>query len=562
MLAGIFSFLTGIGLLLFGVQFMGSSMEKLLGANFRKKINKFAGNRFSSFGLGTVITFVLQSSTASTAMFVGFAGAGIITLFQGINLIIGCNVGTAISSFLLAFESINIVEIIASFALVGFIVNLFAKDNVTVKNIGNTLIGFGILFGGLVLISNGTSVFKAIEGFDSFILSFSNPFLLIIVGIVITAILQSSFGAFAIIISLMATSGANGFSLLSACYLVYGINIGTCITTVIAGYSTNTDGKRVAWFHAIFNILGTIIFSLLTAFTPWVEWFASIVTIPSLQVLLVNLIFNVVMAIICLPLASPLTKLTKLVVRRSKKEIESAYTIRTSELSTPTIALKKLNYGMKKLFEEFTSAFEKLDSYMFNDTKNPKMLKQSLLILRKNADKVASNSLKLSSNSSFQSPKDAKDIIFVQKSVEKIKLILDDIDRIIPQMLLEDKKLVFSKTRQYTLTEAFEKINLILSKLSEIYENFYNENVEYDCAKTSSEIIDISEEITFLKTNDKRQTVKYMTMVDTPMYNNFLSIMNEIADIKNVLIDISMSAINFFEIENEKLEIETTKVGE
>ena len=190
------------------------------------------------------------------------------------------------------------------------------------------------------------------------------------------------------------------------------------------------------------------------------------------------------------------------------------------------------------------------------------MLKQNMLILRKNADKVASNSLKLSSNSSFQSPNDAKDIIFVQKSVEKIKLILDDIDRIIPQMLLEDKKLVFSKTRQYTLTEAFEKINLILSKLSEIYENFYNENVEYDCAKTSSEIIDISEEITFLKTNDKRQTVKYMTMVDTPMYNNFLSIMNEIADIKNVLIDISMSAINFFEVENEKLEIETTKVGE
>ena len=258
----------------------------------------------------------------------------------------------------------------------------------------------------------------------------------------------------------------------------------------------------------------------------------------------------------------PLTKLTKLLVRRSKKEIESAYTIRTSELSTPTIALKKLNFGMKKLFEEFTSAFDKLDSYMFNDTKNPKMLKQSLLVLRKNADKVASNSLKLSSNSGFQTPNDAKDIIFVQKSVEKIKLILDDIDRIIPQMLLDDKKLVFSKTRQHTLTEAFEKINLILSKLSEIYENFYNENVDYDCAKTSSEIIDISEEITFLKTNDKRQTVKYMTMVDTPMYNNFLSIMNEIADIKNVLIDISMSAINFFEIENEKLEIETTKVGE
>lgn len=129
-------------------------------------------------------------------------------------------------------------------------------------------------------------------------------------------------------------------------------------------------------------------------------------------------------------------------------------------------------------------------------------------------------------------------------------------------MLLEDKKIVFSKSRQYTLTKAFEKINLILSKLGEIYENFYNENVDYDCAKTSSEIIDIAEEITFLKTNDKRQTVKFMTTVDTPMYNNFLSIMNEIADIKNVLIDISMGAINFFETEHETVETNLTKVGE
>lgn len=562
MLAGIFSFLTGIGLLLFGVQFMGSSMEKLLGANFRKKINKFAGNRFSSFSLGTVITFALQSSTASTAMFVSFAGAGIISLFQGINLIIGCNVGTAISSFLLAFESINIVEIIASFALVGFIVNLFAKDNVTVRNIGNTLIGFGILFGGLVLISNGTSVFKTIEGFDTFILGFSNPFVLILVGIVITAILQSSFGAFAIIISLMATGGANGFSLLSACYLVYGINIGTCLTTVIAGYSTNTDGKRVAWFHAIFNILGTIVFSLLTAFTPWTSWLSNIVTIPSLQVLLVNLIFNTVMAVICLALATPLTNLTKLLVRRSKKEIESAYTIRTSELSIPTIAIKKLNLGMKKLFDEFASVFGKLDDYMFNDTVSPKALKQNIQTLRKDADKVASNALKLSSNSSFQTPKDAKDIIFVQSSVKKIKAILYDIDRIIPQMLLDDKKLTFSKTRQYTLTEAFEKIQLILVKLSEIFDNFYNENLEYDCAKSSSEIMDIAEEISYLKNNDKKQTLAYMTKVDTPMYNNFLNIMNEIADIKNVLIDISMSAINFFENENNSISSNQTNGGE
>ena len=108
---------------------MGQSFEKLVGANFRKKLNKFAGNRFSSFTFGNLLTFILQSSTATTAMFVGFAGAGIISLFQGIGLIIGCNVGTAASSFILIFDSFNVVEILAGFVFIGLMVKIFAKSN-------------------------------------------------------------------------------------------------------------------------------------------------------------------------------------------------------------------------------------------------------------------------------------------------------------------------------------------------------------------------------------------------------------------------------------------------
>lgn len=321
LVSAIFNFLTGIGILLFGVHYLGGSKEKLFGANFRKKMNKFASNRFSSFGFGALITFALQSSTASTAIFVSFASAGIITLFQAIGLIIGCNVGTALSSFLLAFQSINLVQIIASFVLIGVLIKTFSKKNVLASNIGNAFIGFGILFVGLVLIDFATAVFKSLEGFSSFLLNFTNPFLLILIGTALTIILQSSLGTFAVIISLMASAGTSGISIISACYLVYGVNIGTCLTSILAGLSSGTDGKRVAFFHLLFNLIGTLIFTLITLFTPFASWMQMVTSNQALQLLIVNFIFNIVTAIITLPFVKTLKNFMRLIIRRSKKKL-------------------------------------------------------------------------------------------------------------------------------------------------------------------------------------------------------------------------------------------------
>ena len=436
LVSSIFIFLAGIGVLLFGVHFMGTSMEKLLGANFRKKINKYAGNRFSCFGFGTLITFALQSSTASTAIFVSFASAGIITLFQGISLIIGCNVGTAISSFLLAFQSINLIEILASLVLVGVLMTSLAKNNVLVKNIGNALIGFGILFAGLVLVENGTAYFKTLDVFNNFILSLQNPFLLILIGTLLTVVLQSSLGSFAVLISLMATTGEAGLSVLSACYLVYGVNIGTCLTSIIAGISSGTDGKRVAYFHLLFNVLGTIIFTILTLFTPLSTWIGLIQN-PALQVLTLNLVFNLTTAIITIPFVNPLKKFMKLIVRRSKKEISNDYLIRSSELESPTLAIKKLNFQLTKLLDEYIYVFKLLNDYVLvNDTKNPKTLKKKLTELDENCARVYANSVKISGALLSQ---DSKNIIFAQQTVSMLQYILENYNKIISQMIVDDK---------------------------------------------------------------------------------------------------------------------------
>ncbi len=554
MLSAIFTFLTGVGILLFGVKYMGQSFEKLVGANFRKKLNKFAGNRFSSFTFGNLLTFILQSSTATTAMFVGFAGAGIISLFQGIGLIIGCNVGTAASSFILIFDSFNVVEILAGFVFIGLMVKIFAKSNELVKNIGDALIGFGILFAGLILISSATAVFKTIDGFENFILAFTNPALLIFVGTIVSMLLQSSCGTLAIIIPLLATSSSAGMSLVSATYLIIGLNLGACFTPIIISLSTNTDGKRVAWFHLIFNVIGAIIFTLLTLLTPWVDWLGGLVKDPAIFVLLVNLIFNLVTAMITLPLAKPLCSLMKILVKRSKKEIESPYTIRTTELDSPNIAMKKLNFQLKKLLEEYSTCFDSLRDYVLvNDTKVPKNLNKKIAELKENADIIYSNSIRISG---LITHNDQKTIIFVHETINNFRDIYENYSLIVGNMLLNDKKISFGSRRKEKLSSAFDKIKVMYNLTSEIFENLYDENSSYDCASTVQKILDLSNELSSFKMEDKRYVVSSLAQKNqVTNYSNTMNIINEIADLKNSLTDMSVNSLGFFDTKVQTQEV-------
>ncbi len=554
MLSAIFTFLTGVGILLFGVKYMGQSFEKLVGANFRKKLNKFAGNRFSSFTFGNLLTFILQSSTATTAMFVGFAGAGIISLFQGIGLIIGCNVGTAASSFILIFDSFNVVEILAGFVFIGLMVKIFAKSNELVKNIGDALIGFGILFAGLILISSATAVFKTIDGFENFILAFTNPALLIFVGTIVSMLLQSSCGTLAIIIPLLATSSSAGMSLVSATYLIIGLNLGACFTPIIISLSTNTDGKRVAWFHLIFNVIGAIIFTLLTLLTPWVDWLGGLVKDPAIFVLLVNLIFNLVTAMITLPLAKPLCSLMKILVKRSKKEIESPYTIRTTELDSPNIAMKKLNFQLKKLLEEYSTCFDSLRDYVLvNDTKVPKNLNKKIAKLKENADIIYSNSIRISG---LITHNDQKTIIFVHETINNFRDIYENYSLIVGNMLLNDKKISFGSRRKEKLSSAFDKIKVMYNLTSEIFENLYDENSSYDCANTVQKILDLSNELSSFKMEDKRYVVSSLAQKNqVTNYSNTMNIINEIADLKNSLTDMSVNSLGFFDTKVQTQEV-------
>ncbi|MBQ0017167.1 MAG: Na/Pi cotransporter family protein, partial [Clostridiales bacterium] len=542
-LQSIFTFITGIGVLLFGVQFFGQSLEKILGAKFRQKLNKFAGNRFSSIGFGTLITIALQSSTAATAMFVSFAGAGIITLFQGICLIFGSNIGSAIATFVLAFESINLIEIIASITTIGVLFNIFTKKNPKLKNIGNILIGLGILFAGLILISVGTSYFKTIPEFTNFLTQFTNPILLILIGVVATFLLQSTSGVVAIVISLMATTGSAGLSLASACFLVYGVNIGTCLTTVVASLTTNTDGKRIAWVHVLFNVVGTILFTILTIFTPWLNLVSNLIPNTTLQVLVVNLIFNIITTLVFIPLATPTKSLIKILVRRSKKELQSPYTLRTSELEVPTIVIKKLNFGLNTLASEFNETLLKIEEYVLkSDVKVPKTLKNNIEELKSNIQKVYSNSIRISG---LISNIDQKEIIFVQQAITNFDDIVKNYEVIIENMLDNGERIVISKTQFNKLSIYFDKLKQMFNEVAIIIENFYNENFEFDCEKYTRKLIDLSEEISFAKTIGKKEVSTIIENGESK-YTCYLNITNQINDMKNNLVDIAIKSQECF----------------
>lgn len=546
MLEGIFEFFSGIGILLLGVQIMGSSLEKITGANIRRKLNTLAKSPVKSFGLGFIVTLLLSSSTAATIMVIGFASAGIVSLYQSICLVIGSNVGTTLTTFLLSLKAINVVEIIASFVFFGILIGAFAKNNVKLKNIGNAVVGLGLLFSGLVLINVGTTVFKSIEGFNDIILGLSNPFLLIFIGIAMTAVLQSGMGTMAVLISLISvTGGGAGLSIVSAAYVVYGANIGTCFTAIIASFSTGTDGKRVAWFHLLFNVIGVVIFTLLTMFTPWLNLITGLVAEPAVQLVLIDFFSNLAIAILLLPLSKPLTKLMKLIIPRSKKEIGSAYTLRTSELEIPTIAIKKLNYGLSKALEEFYDVLKSIKLYVTtSNVKNPKTLKQKVEGISSAISKLYANSVRISGE---MSNPDNNNIVFAQQTLNNLGRVHKNFNDIMSQMVIDYERLHINPEQIGVLNKLFDSTSDMLSKEVEIFKNHYEEVAGYNYADSVVAILNISDGVSALNSDIKHDImVKTFKTVQITEYIYYLNILNFINDIVNNLTDIAVNGLNYF----------------
>lgn len=258
-----FSLLGGLGLFLLGMKDMSEGLEKAAGARMRGILEFFTKNRFIGMVVGILFTAVVQSSSATTVMVVSFVNSGLMTLLQATGVILGANIGTTVTGQLIAF---NLSDIAPLFVIIGVVMVMFCKK-VKVKNVGEVILGFGILFLGLSIMGDAMTTIKESPHIVELLKSLRNPFAAMMVGFVITAILQSSSATVGIVI-LMASQGLLAFTICP--FLVLGCNMGSCVSALIASLGGNKDAKRAAMIHFLFNVVGSAVsfVILLFALTP------------------------------------------------------------------------------------------------------------------------------------------------------------------------------------------------------------------------------------------------------------------------------------------------------
>ncbi|MGL4673895.1 MAG: Na/Pi cotransporter family protein, partial [Wohlfahrtiimonas sp.] len=293
----LFHFLGGLGLFLFSIKFMGDGLQKSAGNRLRTILDRFTTNPFMGILAGIFVTVLIQSSSGTTVITVGLVSAGLMTLRQAIGVIMGANIGTTVTAFIIG---IDIGEYAYPILLLGSVMLFFFKA-AKVQNIGQILFGFGGLFIGLDLMSSGLAPLRHLPVFTSLILDMSHsPILSVTVGTIFTLIVQSSSATIGILQGLYAE---NLISLEAALPVLFGDNIGTTITAVLAAIGASIVAKRAAAVHVLFNVVGTIIFLLLLGpFTHFMLWITSMLHLePKMQIAFAHGTFNVANTLIQLP---------------------------------------------------------------------------------------------------------------------------------------------------------------------------------------------------------------------------------------------------------------------
>ncbi len=314
----LFALLGGLGLFLYGMNLMSDALESMAGNRMRRILEMLTKNRFTGVLVGTVATGVVQSSSAITVMLVGFVNANLMTLSQAASVIMGSNFGTTVTGQLIAFDLSKIAPFIL---FVGMVMALFLKKRKYVK-IGLIILGFGMLFVGLNLMSEAMAPLREVEEFTNFLVNFRNPLVGVLVGAIFTAIIQSSSATLGIL-QAFAMIGLVGLD--QAIYVVLGQNIGTCITAILASIGTSANSKRTAGFHLAFNEIGTVVFLIVLALVPqlvtWVQNLSP--TNVSRQIANFHTLFNLSMTILLLPFTDQLVNLVTSFIPEKKDDKDS-----------------------------------------------------------------------------------------------------------------------------------------------------------------------------------------------------------------------------------------------
>lgn len=345
----IFYMLAALGAFLIGFRLLSENLQKVANKGLRKLFDKTSKSKLAGVGIGAGATVLMQSSGATTVMVIGFVNAGMMSLYQATATIMGANIGTTVTTILLAFGMANIGKYFMVLAFVGIFVAMLVSNN-KAKSWALTAAGFGLVFFGLTIISACSNTLKENAVIQELLRTeitpaFLEPIVLLLIGAVITAIMQSSTAVNAILLSMVAAGiqiGGGGNAIL---YIVLGTNIGTCVTALISSMGASTNAKRAALIHFLFNFVGSVIF--LIALSIWVgfmeDFWQKLIPSAEMQLAFFHLAFNTISTLIFLPITSLFVKTTEFLIKDKKQEekIRISY-MDERMLSTPTVAIAQL----------------------------------------------------------------------------------------------------------------------------------------------------------------------------------------------------------------------------
>ena len=422
-----FSLLGGLALFLYGMQMMSNGLEAAAGNKMKQILEKLTANRFLGVLVGAGITAVIQSSSATTVMVVGFVNSGMMTLKQAVWIIMGANIGTTITGQLIALDVGAIAPLLA---FLGVALVVFVKKQ-KVHHYGLILAGLGILFVGMDMMSAAMMPLRESEAFVALLTKFSNPILGILAGAIFTAIIQSSSASVGILQAL-ASSGLIGLG--NAVYVLFGQNIGTCITAILAAIGTSRNAKRTTIIHLMFNLIGTTIFTIVCILTPLTDVVEAFTPDNvAAQIANMHTLFNVVTTLLLLPFGTYLAKLATKILPEKKDEnvdvmhmefIRPMETKRDTQIGLSAIAVtsirKEIHRMMTMAKENVDMSFEAVKEGKTIRLKEVKEREEYIDFLNKEISKYISMTLVNESN-----PRDSKYISALFKVCGNVERIGD-----------------------------------------------------------------------------------------------------------------------------------------
>lgn len=335
-ITNIISLLGGLGLFLFGMKYMSDGLNQVAGNKMQALLEKLTRNRFKGFLLGVVVTAVIQSSSATTVMLMGFLNAGIMDLAQATGVIIGANIGTTITAVLIAID----VSAIAPFCIfIGTVMALFCKKQ-TQKYIGQVILGFGVLFFGLKYMSgpDAMGVLKTSAAFQTFITKANNPILGLVIGFIMCSVLQSSSASIGVLQALAMTS-ASLMPMKFAIFLIIGINVGSAMPLFLSAIGAKTNAKRAAVIYFIFDFVGMLIFTPIALIFPqYMDWITTLSDNGSVQVAIAHIIFKVVTAFVMLPFIKWVVKLSEIIIKPKEHDTRLRFEFIDKKVSNNPVA--------------------------------------------------------------------------------------------------------------------------------------------------------------------------------------------------------------------------------